>query len=539
MKRQLSILQLIALTFLAFIIGVWIGDRFSEATPHLGNEEQGRALYKLDYALNIINRNYVDSLSLDTLIDLSLDAMLYSLDPHSIYLDPQTVKREEEQMVGRFDGIGVLMDKHNDTARVLQVKPNGPAAQVHMRPGDQILMVDGDTVAGQNYPLDKIIAKIKGPRRSNVTLGILRPGDTTARNITLRRSAIATPSIDYYDMLTDTIGYVSITSFSRTTGKEFRHSLQQLKERGMTHLILDLRGNGGGSMEAAERVANELLPANRPIVYTQGAHRMREESRSYGSGLFSTGGLTVMINENSASASEIVAGAIQDNDRGMVVGRRSFGKGLVQSQLPLPDNSALRITTSRYYTPSGRCIQRAYDKGSTAYMLVHYLNMYSDSARYLTPDTMPYRTRNGRIVYGGGGIMPDHLLHAEMDEKVVYFNQLKEAGLFSEVALNEVIRRWEMLMEKYPDADSFVEKYRVSDTLFDQLLQAGDSKKIERQAPGIAKYNNEMRHLLKAHMARYLYDEAAFYRILLPDDSELHRTIRFVEEGNGVATTQP
>ncbi len=524
----------------AMIVGVWIGFRVGMAIPPVDHEddEQGRALFKMNYALNVINKRYVDSIALDTLVDQSLNALLFSLDPHSSYLSQEDFAREEEQIEGQIEGIGVLLNMKNDTVRLLQVLPQSPAEQTILRPGDQILAVNGEAVAGQKYSLDKIISKIKGPRNSPVTLSIHRYGETTPRNVTMRRNAIPTPSIAYHDMLTDTIGYVYISSFTLTTGNEFRQCLQQLKARGMRHLILDLRGNGGGLMAIAESVANELLPADRLIVYVQGAHQPREETYSTGGGLFTEGSVTVLINENSASSSEIVAGAIQDNDRGLVVGRRSFGKGLVQNRIMLPDHSAMHITTARYYTPSGRCIQRAYDNGSTVYMLEHYLNMYNDSAYHRTNDTVTYHTREGRIVYGGGGIMPDYLLQMESDKAFVYYNELRDANLYSEVALNEVTRHWEQLTTAYPDADSFVKNYTVSNALFEQLLRDGDAKKIKRNPVCIHKYGHDMRRLIKAEMARYLYGDQAYFPTLLPADTDLSRTLRLIEEGAATNTTQ-
>ncbi len=535
MKKYQIILSHAVLSLLVLVLGVWLGYRLSALRSLVydaGDSEYAQAVHKFSRTFDIIRNDYVDSIDYNTLVDHSIEALLLSLDPHSFYLDPETSAFEDEQREGSLDGIGVRMSMVNDTSRIIHVIEEGPAAKSILRPGDKILVVDGDTVAGKGYKIEQVVAKVKGPRRSKVTLSILRPGETAPRDVSLQRASIFTPSVQYYDMLTDTIGYIYISSFTLTTGREFHNGLLQLKQRGMRHLILDMRDNGGGLLEAAKSVANELLPADRLIVYLQGDKWPRSEVHSTGGGLFTEGGITVLINEETVSASEIVAGAIQDNDRGMVVGQRSYGKGLVQHTYRLPDNSAVNITVARYYTPSGRCIQLPYKGG--IYMMDYYLNRIfsSDSALYYAADTVPYYTREGRVVYGGGGIMPDYKLPVESDRDVIYFNKVRQAGLYGLVALEEVAINWEELKRDYPDADAFVKRYQVDAELFNKLLSAADGRGIKRNPAGIAKYGDDMRVLLKAEMAKCLYNDHAYYRILSSLDRELSHVLRFIEAGS-------
>lgn len=526
----------VLLICVALAVGIWVGTKMSPyyLPVHGQDGKRNFALRKLNYAMDLVEKQYVDTIQYDTLVDKTLTAMLYALDPHSIYLSREELDKEDEQLRGHIDGIGILLNMQSDTVRVLQVLPGSPASHVDLRPGDCILKVDGKAVAHQNMGIQKIIDMIKGPSHTRVQLVVKRVGQEGQRKVTIRRGSITTPSVGYAGMLTDTVGYVSLTSFTQTSASEFSAALQQLKGKGMKHLVLDLRGNGGGLMSAAEGVADELLPGNELIVYMQGAHQPRVENRSTPGGLFCHGGVTVLVNENSASASEIVAGAIQDNDRGLVVGRRSFGKGLVQNQFPLPDRSALQLTTARYYTPSGRCIQRPYDKGNDAYLMDYIMRVYDvegeeDSA---AGDTTRYYTQKGHVVYGGGGIKPDYPLPAVTDKAFIYYNQLQASNLYTNVALNYVARNWTMLKSRYPTQDLFVKDYETPAALLEQLLHAGDTAGVRRDPQCIAKYGGDMRQQLKSVVGLCLYGDEVRYRIMLQRDSELQRALKFIEGGS-------
>ena len=320
--------------------------------------------YKLNAIWNLVNSRYVDPIEGDTLVERIYASILSTLDPHSNYLSGAALAKETEALQGHFEGIGIVIKIVNDTVCVGQVIADGPSERAGLQAGDRILKVDGRKVAGVSMSSDTVISLLRGPRKSTANVEILRLSEGKARNVKIVRDVISTPSVTYSGMIDTETGYIRLSRFGATTYEEFCESLKTLKDKGMKHLVLDLRANGGGMLNAAIDICDELLPGKELIVYTEGAHQRRENAYSKPGGLFCQGKVTVIIDEFSASASEIVAGAIQDNDRGTIVGRRSFGKGLVQQQFSLPDNSAVLLTIARYYTPSGRCIQRPYDRGT-------------------------------------------------------------------------------------------------------------------------------------------------------------------------------
>ncbi|MDY5969951.1 MAG: S41 family peptidase [Bacteroidales bacterium] len=535
MKKHVKTSVAVLLFFVALAAGLAAGALLPRTNTLLGTNSSSRrnfALRKLNYAMDLVENLYVDSFSYDTLVDNTLSTLLFSLDPHSAYYSAEELKHSSEELSGHIEGIGALLRQKDDTVRILQVMPGGPASHSDLQPGDKIIAVDGKTVAGVNMSIEDVIKKIKGRTMTHVTLTIMRYGTREPRNINLKRNAVNTPSVLFRGMLTDTIGYIGLSSFTMTSHDEFCDAVKTLKQKGMRHLVLDLRNNGGGLMSAATSIADELLPGKELIVYTQGAHQPREDIRSTPGGLFGQGGVTVMINEASASASEIVSGAVQDNDRGSIVGRRSFGKGLVQSQYPLPDHSALHLTTARYYTPSGRCIQRSYEKGTQAYMMDYILRLYDTQQGDTLPphpnDTTRYYTRKGRVVYGGGGITPDHQLHIFTDSALIYFNKMNEKALLDNVALQFVERNYAALKKHYPTENDFVKRFTTPDALSRQLLHEADKAGLMRDPATLAKYGSYIRLTIKARIATSLYGSAANARILLSEDKELEETLMLI-----------
>ena len=360
---------------------------------------------KLNLVLDLVQKNYVDTINREGMTDAAVVAALAKLDPHSVYLPPVQLEASQEELAGNFDGIGIQFNVPNDTAIVLEVIAGGPSEKVGLQPGDRLLKVDDKVIAGVHFPQDSMVRRIKGPSGTEVTITVKRGPEEIPFKIT--RGKIPVHSVDAAFMLSDTVGYLRLGKFSRTTYDECHKAALQLKEEGMRHLIFDVRDNSGGYMDQALLLSNDYLSRGDTIVYIEGLHRAREIYKADGSGKLQDVGLTVLISENSASASEIFAGAIQDNDRGQLVGRRSFGKGLVQEPFFFSDNSGVRLTVARYYTPSGRCIQKPYDNYN-----YDIYNRYVDgeifSADSVKLDTTDiHRTRSGRIVYGGGGIMPD------------------------------------------------------------------------------------------------------------------------------------
>lgn len=516
---------------LGLLIGLMYGPKLTKNDNNVIYVDQSSQ--RLNALLRIVERNYVDKVDRDSLTTAAIQGLLSSLDPHSTYLPPVDYEKEAEMMIGHFDGIGVTLHYEGDTVYAANVREGSPAAQAGVHPGDRIMKVDTTVVSGSGMTADgtKIVDLIRGPRHSTVTLGIQRQGKEEMRYIDVRRDVILHYSIPAATMLDKTTGYVRIARFAETTGREFHIALAGLLQQGMTHLVLDMRGNLGGVLECAIDVADELLPKGDLIVYTEGAHSMRSNVYATRGGLFESGKLTIMIDEHSASASEVVSGAIQDNDRGTIVGRRSFGKGLVQQQFDLPDGAALLLTIARYYSPSGRCIQRPYDKGSDAYYM-EYLNRvlsdyYAADSLLNTPadTTLAYHTKKGRTVYGGGGIQPDVVIPYLIDTNFIYMNQVIGRGVMEEVMFDQLFNHYDELHRKYPTVEAFVKNFQVDDATWKRILTTADRKGIARRPASIAKYGADMRGRYKAMMAQAMFDDNAFYKVYLPFDNELQQAL--------------
>lgn len=482
-------------------------------------------LSKLDDAMELIENYYVDKTDSDTLTEQMIAAMLSALDPHSHYLSVNDLKTESETIRGNFEGVGMQLEYVGDTACVSQVFQGGPGEKAGLQPGDRLLSVNGVKIAGAKMSKEDIVNHLRGPHHSVANITVHRYGEKANRRIQVRRDIIETPSIPYSGMLDKQTGYIRLTRFSETSAQEFHDAVAKLKQQGMKSLIFDLRGNGGGLLVAAIDIADELLPNKELIVYTKGAHQRRQDIHSHRGGLFAQGKLAILIDENSASASEVVSGAIQDNDRGIVIGRRSFGKGLVQRQFNLEDGSAIWLTTARYYTPSGRCIQRSYDKGTDEYYAEYLQQMIasatSDSLLTKITDTTKYYTTKGRVVYGGGGIYPDFPLKMHSDSCLVYFNKMIDKGIINQFAFRYITRNYTQLRKKYTSANDFVRNFSVDDAMFKQLINYAAAQGLPRNAHSIAKYNDNMRLMLKALISESLFYSETYYRIMLQSDLEL------------------
>ncbi len=363
---------------------------------------------KLLLVIDQIDKNYTDTINYRDIMESAIPSLLQSLDPHSIYLPPRDLEEADQNLKGNFSGIGIEFNVPNDTAIVINVIPGGPSSKAGLLSGDRIVEVEGKVVAGINMPQDSLIARLRGPKDTKVKVGIKRAGVPEVLDFEITRGVVPIKSLEAALMLTDTLGYIRLSNFSRFTYKEFMAGIAKLGKLGMKSLVLDLRDNPGGYMDQAYEIANEFLQKNQMVVYMEGRKRPREEFRATGKGILGKLKLYVLINENSASSSEIVAGAMQDNDRGIIVGRRSFGKGLVQEPIYFSDSSGIRLTVARFYTPSGRCIQKPYSADYRYDILERYQHgemSSKDSIRI--NDSLLYRTAYGRKVYGGGGIIPD------------------------------------------------------------------------------------------------------------------------------------
>lgn len=475
---------------------------------------------KLNLVLDMVEKNYVDTLNREGMTNAAITAALSQLDPHSVYLPPQELEASQEELAGNFDGIGIQFNVPNDTAIVLEVIPGGPSEKVGLMAGDRLLKVDDKVIAGVKFPQDSMVRRMKGPSGTKVTVTVKRGSEVIPFEIT--RGKIPVHSVDAAFMMTDTVGYLRLSKFSRTTYKECHEAALKLQEQGMKHLVFDVRDNSGGYMDQALLLCNDFLSRGDTLVYIEGLHRAREVYKADGRGALQDVGLTVLISENSASASEIFAGAIQDNDRGKVVGRRSFGKGLVQEPFFFSDNSGVRLTVARYYTPSGRCIQKPYD-GARDYAYDIYYRyaegevFSADSVKLDTSDV--HRTRSGRLVYGGGGIMPDVFVPVDTTRASDFYiacNKKATQMRFASAMFDRYARRLSAI-DSFEEMDKFLEGVNLKVEFPAYARKQDGIRCTEAEWDASAPY---LVPQLKALISRYSkLGENAFYRYYLPVDT--------------------
>jgi len=488
---------------------------------------------KLGYTLSLIEREYIDSLSVDSLTELVLPKLISELDPHSVYIPASEMQAVNEPLEGEFDGIGVVFNMATDTVVVLNVVPSGPSRKAGVQPGDRIIRIDDSLVAGQKIPQDQIVKRLRGKRGTSVRLSLERRGIDHPVEVTVVRDAIPVKSIEAAFMLTSKLGYVKLSQFSRTSYAELMTALRRLRREGMQGLIFDLRGNAGGYLDQAILIANEFLPAERLIVYTEDRHGARMHEYSNGNGRSTDLGLAILIDERSASSSEILAGAVQDNDRGTILGRRSFGKGLVQRQIPYSDGSALRLTTARYYTPTGRSIQKPYTRGDgESYQMelweryAHHEHFSADSIRFA--DSLKFTTPGGRVVYGGGGIMPDRFIPADTTDVTPWFIQVTGRNILYRYTMEYADRHRTQLNE----IESLAALQRLLDgdnRLVEDFLEYARQKGVKPNRTQIAR----SRHLVEAQLRAYIgrnttLEDNAFYYNIYPIDNVLVEAVELL-----------
>ena len=524
---------------IALVIGILIGIVLPQKSDPAQLPGMRPRSDKLGTILNIIERNYVDSVSRDDLVEAAIPAMLKKLDPHSVYIPAKDLARANESLQGNFEGIGISFNMLTDTILVISTIPGGPSEKQGLQAGDKILYVNDSLVAGRGISDEDVMGMLKGPKGTSVSVKIMRSGfdDLLAFNIV--RDKIPIYSVDIAYMVNDNTGYIKINNFAVTTFDEFMKSLKGLRSKGMKKLIVDLRGNSGGIMEDAVQIANQFLKQGQLIVYTMGRNQPRNEARATGKGEFEEGDLVVLIDEGSASASEILAGAIQDNDRGTIIGRRSFGKGLVQEPVPFTDGSGMRLTIARYYTPTGRSIQKPYTEGFDDYF--EDLNTrynrgefeVSDSIHF--SDSLKFTTPGGRTVYGGGGIMPDEFIPVDTSEVSRYF--LLVRPFIYQFSLKYTEKNREPL-KKFTEAGE-LEKYLDKQGLLDQFSRFIESENFQaaRLAGGIRPDPDGLRTSgrviqtqIKAYIARNILDNKGFYPIWEQIDTTLKYAIKFLEK---------
>ena len=485
---------------------------------------------KLDYALDILKMAYVDTVNEKQLTDEALKAMIKQLDPHSVYIAPEEMREMNEPLVGKFDGIGVQFNIHNDTIMVTQPIPGGPSDKLGIRAGDRIVKIDGVNVAGVKITNNDVFKKLRGTKGTEVKVSIYRRSVTDLIDYTIVRDQIPLFSMDAAYMVTPTVGYIKISRFADSTPEEFRTGLAKLKKAGATSLILDLQGNGGGYLNRAVELADEFLSPGKKIVYTRGRTMQSEDFNSSAVGQWEKGKLAILIDESSASASEIVSGAVQDWDRGLIVGRRSFGKGLVQRPFNLPDGSMIRITVAHYYTPSGRCIQKPYELGDDEDYEMDITNrfkhgelFYADSIHF--SDTTKYYTGHKRIVRGGGGIMPDLFVPLDTSRNSNFYSDLLRKGVFNDFSLTYVDNNRNSLRQNFHDINAFNAEFRVEGKVYDDFLQAAYKAGVKEDNAGLKTSETMIKLQLKALIARNLWDTEAYFIVINDLNQALSKAI--------------
>lgn len=486
---------------------------------------------KMMQAIISVRNHYVDPVSLDTIYEKAIPALLSELDPHSEYIPKKMFEQVNESLEGHFDGIGIVFNAMTDTITVLSVIPQGPSDRAGVRPGDRIMLIDGREVAGKGIPQDSMVKLMRGPRGSKVKLSVRRSSLEDLVDMTITRAPIELHSVTAAFMLDrdEAIGYIRLAQFSRTSYNEVSKALERLRSEGMKSVIIDLRGNGGGFLDQVVAMVNELLPANQLIVYTEDRYGQRVNEYSNGSGSYTDIGITVLVDEFSASSSEILAGAIQDNDRGLVIGRRTFGKGLVQAQIPFEDGSAMRLTVARYYTPTGRSIQKPYTNGNEEEYhmdLVNRINHHelfsADSIHF--DESMKFTTPKGRTVYGGGGIMPDIFIPIDTLYVSDYYNEVWNSNVLYRYTLdfNDRHRKAIDKVTTIEELDAVLD----SESLIDDFVAYAERNGIERDQEGLDKSREVIEAQIRAYIGRNaMADEAGFYHNIYPIDEAMQRAV--------------
>ena len=537
MKKRLFILACMAMS-LFFGNGI-LGGKLA-AQERMDPREL--ALRKLMQSTVMINSLYVDTVNMDRQVEDAITGMLSKLDPHSAYTNPKDTKRLNEPLKGNFDGIGVQFNMLEDTLVVIQPVPGGPSEKVGILAGDRIVTVNDTAIAGVKMSRDDIMARLRGPKGTKVKLGIVRRGVKGVHHFKVTRDKIPVKSLDAAYMIEPGIGYVRFSSFGATTADEVSAAIRSLKDEGMVSLILDIQGNGGGYLGAAAEIASLFLPRGAMIVYTRGRGGVKlQEFHASGRGLFVEGPLVVLVDEYSASASEIVGGAIQDHDRGIIVGRRTFGKGLVQRPIELDDGSMIRLTTARYYTPSGRCIQKPYEKGDAKSYARDVIDRYNrgelssaDSIHF--PDSLRFATLyKKRTVYGGGGIMPDQFVPLDTARYTKLHRELAAKSYIIENNLRYLDKHRKELAKKYKDFATFNANFQMPDDVVNGLLEeasrkdsirAKDDEELQKTLPSL-------RRQMKALVARDLWDMSEYFQIINEEDPVVQRGLEAIRKLRG------
>ncbi|KXB81958.1 S41 family peptidase [Prevotella amnii] len=519
---------------LCVVIGILIGtfytNHFAGNRLNIINSGSNR----LNNLLHIIDDQYVDSVNINDLVDKAIPQILAELDPHSVYISAKDVQTATDDLKGSFSGVGIEFTIRQDTIRVQNVIKDGPADKAGVLSGDKIVNIDGKSFVGKVVTNEEAMHRLKGPKNSKVRLGIKRYGSNNIKYITVTRGDISVKSVSSFYMLNDSIGYLRIKSFGERTYAEMLAALQNLYIMGAKNIVIDLRDNGGGLLETAVQMANEFLPKNRLIVYTQGRKSPRQEYRSNGKGAYQKTPMVVLINEGTASAAEIFAGAMQDNDRATIVGRRSFGKGLVQQQIQFPDGSMIRLTIARYYSPSGRCIQKPFKPGDNADYQQDILSRYlhgeffsQDSIKHVGP---VYHTFLGRKVYGGGGITPDIFVPEDTLNFTSYYKEAATSGLILQYTF-KYTDKYRPILAKYNNMHSLA-NYLNKQNLVEDFASYANKNGLKRRNRMIKKSHSLLENYINSRIIYNMLDETAWIQFINLNDPTIKRSLEVFKKGH-------
>lgn len=513
---------------IVFVVGMSVGRNFlgtGSFAGQLGNT-------KMDQILDYIEKDYVDSVDIAEMEKQAIEELIKDLDPHSSYITPEDYHHVVDPLLGNFDGIGIQFRMIRDSLTIMLPLAGGPSIKAGIKAGDRIVIADGDTIAGKKMNSNEVIKRLKGARGSEVDLMIYRSHVDSLLPFTIIRDKIPTYSLDASFMVNDSLGYLKISKFSATTIKEFDQAIADLLKQDMKALILDLRGNSGGYLRAAIAMSDTFLKNKSLIVFTKGKNRHEKRYLANEHGTFEEGRLFVLIDDNSASASEIVAGAIQDNDRGTIVGRRSFGKGLVQEQMDFEDGSALRLTVARYYTPTGRSIQRPYEEGTDAYYTEHYhrmLDVDGMKTDNIIMDTTKYVTPEGKIVYGGGGIMPDVEIPFDTNINYYFYNRIIRKSIIVESAI-DFYNQHRKTLESFKDMEDFHQRYQLDSEVYDRIVETAKIQEITANPEVIEETEELVLNTFKAELARLIFGEKAYFYVYLQEDEMYEKTVELLSQ---------
>lgn len=517
---------------IVLIVGVLLGTVLADKnllTIKTGKEDNPNKLVSL---IDFIEDNYVDEVDKKKIIDDAIASILKNLDPHSYYLNPEEYAKAKEEMSGSYEGVGVEFLILRDSLMVNRVVPFGPSFRAGIQSGDRIVQVDGKDISGKSLNNEGVMKMLKGEAGSTVNISVLRKKEYL--NFNVERGSLPLPSVPSYYKVEEGLGYIKIDRFAKTTYDEFITAGNSLRNQGCTKFILDLRGNGGGLLEQATSIAEEFLEKDRLMVYTSGTHAGRNDYNTQKRGSFADVQVTVLIDEFSASASEIVAGALQDWDRAIIVGRRSFGKGLVQSEIELPDKSALRLTTARYYTPTGRCIQKPYGDSSKYFNETHQRWLSGElfnQEKITHVDSLKFYTPSGRVVYGGGGITPDVFIPFDSTSTSFALIDIVNFGIIRHLCFDFVDQN-RATLANWRSFDQYQKNYKVEDALLDKTLKTAVEQNIVYSKAEVAKLRSQCSLRFKAQIARALFDENAMFRVMNSEDPELIKAVEISKNYN-------